>query len=80
MGDSSGRHQLAALDAGDVDLPVAERFEEHLERRPGLELGDRIAQAVVDAVAEGPVGLDVPRSKSSTSGSGNTVSSWLAEP
>ena len=32
MGDSSGRHQLAADDGGVVDLPVPQFFEEHLHR------------------------------------------------
>ena len=52
VGDAAPGNELVADHAGFVDVPVAERLDELLERDAGLEPGDGVAEAVVDAVAE----------------------------
>ena len=56
---AAGRHELTADDLRGVDLPVADRLEQHLDRHAGLEPGHGVPEAVVNAVAERPVVLHV---------------------
>jgi hypothetical protein len=56
-GDAPGRDELFELQSCLVDLPIADPGEQRLQGALDLESCDGIAEAVVQSVTEGPMGL-----------------------